>query len=153
MYPSTFTRVLQFNMDVLDYSGVHQLEFEMLTNVKGPSLWPMSTAGSALSLSRDAGRRVVEIEPPRETAELMTWVPHGARLYFTREFQAGQGTILALKESWVSCRLWRRTLPTHAVLCDFEWRGQNARWILAVQRLCLVFTTNQIKQLNLKKRS
>lgn len=38
MYPSTFTRVLQFNMDVLDYSGVHQLEFEMLTNVKGPSL-------------------------------------------------------------------------------------------------------------------
>lgn len=36
-----------------------------------------------------------------ETAELMTWVLHRARLYFTREFQAGQRTILEAKESLV----------------------------------------------------
>lgn len=36
------------------------------------------------------------------TAELTTWVLHWGCLYFTREFQAGQWTILEVKGSWVS---------------------------------------------------
>lgn len=40
-------------------------------------------------------------------------VLHRARLCFIREFQAGQRTILAVKESWVSCRLWRHCHSWH----------------------------------------
>lgn len=39
---------------------------------------------------------------PWQTAELMTRVLHRACLCFTREFQAGQWTILEVKKSWVS---------------------------------------------------